>query len=280
VAEKEKYMEPDFQKKLQHIFNEVSAPKVIELLGHPVHIVDPHNSRSLELLSKAYKDIYEPAFPMEEERESLESWLDTLRGGNPVVKIVIAIVGEKIDTETPVIKGISVGCYYNEEDVGLLAYNAIAPEFRNEGLGRVMVEARKQALLGMAKKNGNPLKGVFIECNDPDKVTPEEDCMDPALRLKIFQKWGAKVMPIDYVQPALTKESEKCEKLKLLAYPHPESGEYPAPDGIKGFVNGIYNELARHNGSTPSEDPDRIRIMAQIDALKQAPPAGPRPPSP
>ncbi|MCE9508358.1 MAG: hypothetical protein K8R48_08640 [Alphaproteobacteria bacterium] len=262
----------ELPKKVNGLFNNKAdgALKVTTICGQPVHIVDATNPRSIKLLAEAYKDVYEPAFPLPEERETLENWVNKItKGKQENSTIVLALVVENINAENPTVKGISVGYYYNKVAVGLMAYVAIAPEYRNEGLGRVMVEARKHAFLDLAKSKGSQLKGVFLECNDPEKVKPEDDSFDPATRIKIFQKWGAKVMPIDYVQPPLEIGADKCTKFKLLAYPHPETGQYPAPDDIKAYIEGIYTSCAKYYGCAPEQNPDYIKIMQQIATLRQ-----------
>lgn len=262
-------MEFTKEKTMKDSFNKSASIRTRTIRGYDVHIVDSNSYESLALLSTAYTNVYEPAFPIDTERESLDTFLGNLAGKNPNVNIVIAIVGDDLGMPCSVIKGLSVGYYYNKEDVGLMAYNAIAPEARNQGLGYVMVEARKQALFDLAKIKGGTLKGVFLECNDPEKVKPEEDSFDPAARLAIFQKWGAKILPVDYVQPPLAKGAESCHTLKLLAYPHPASGEYPTPEGIKGFIRGIYAELAKYSPHPPEKNPYYIRTMQQINVLEQ-----------
>jgi GNAT superfamily N-acetyltransferase len=251
------------------------APNSLRLTalgGHSIHAVDPNSQKSLRLLEKAYKEVYETAFPIDEERESMDVWLRNLKGQNPSVNIVVLIAGDKLDTKHPVIKAISVAYYYNKYDSGLLAYNAVAPEFQGQGLGRTMVEARQIALLDVAKSKGRKLGGVFIECNDPAKIKPEDDVMDPATRIKMFERWGARVLPIDYVQPPLGAGRKKCASMKLLAYPHPVTGKYPTNSEIKDFVNGIYGELekylTKHSNLSIKDFHYYKKTMEQIDNMK------------
>jgi len=236
-----------------------------ELRGQSIHTIEPNNKRSLKLLEKAYKEVYEPAFPIDEEREPLDVWVKNLHGGNPAADIVIVVAGEKLDQKKPDIKAISVAYYYGNQDAGLLAYNAVSPAAQGQGLGRTMVEARKAALLDLAKAKGSTLGGTFIECNDPAKVSPEEDVMDPAVRIKMFERWGAVMLPVDYVQPPLEEGGEKCDTLKLLAYPHPETGKYPTKEEIKGYLTGIYTELAKYAGMPPEQNPDYLKSVEQLD---------------
>src|ERR1035437_6358251 len=95
--------------------------RIKQLGGQSVHTVEADNPRSIALLKKAYKEVYEAAFPIDKERESLEAWLDSLKGKNPAAIIVIVIAGDKLDAKDPTLKAISIACYYNKQDAGLLA---------------------------------------------------------------------------------------------------------------------------------------------------------------
>lgn len=256
-----------------------------EVNGHPVHVVEADNPKSLALLQKAYDEVYVPAFPIDEEREDISVWLNNLKGYKPGVQIVIAIAGENLDKPAATLKAISVAYYYADQDAGLLAYNAVSPNAQGQGLGRTMVDARKMALVDFARAKNKPLGAVVIECNDPAKVKPEDDVMDPAVRIRMFEKWGARVVPIDYVQPPLEPGGDKCDTLKLLAYPHPVTGQYPTPAELKAYITGIYKELEANSPMPVEQNPDYIRTVKQLDAMPQGKPfftpkEAPKAPSP
>jgi hypothetical protein len=195
----------------------------------------------LHLLEEAYEDIYVPAFPDAKERESLEKFKKAINGGYDKVQIVVNVLGEHLeDPENYVIKGMSVAYYYEQQNVGLLAYNAISPEHREAGLGKLMVQSRIESLQQIARGQGKELAGVFIECNDPFKVTPAMDSMDPAKRIKVFEKWGARKVPIDYVQPPVTVDGYYTDCLVLMNYPL--DGKYADKDCVESFLRGIYRD--------------------------------------
>lgn len=269
-------MKKDFNKKAHEKL------RLRQLEGNDVHVVEGDNPKSLALLARAYKDVYEAAFPMPEERESLETWLDNLKGGNASAKITISILGDNLDSATPTLKAMTVGYYYDTQNVGLLAYIVTAPTFQGKGLGRAMNEANNYALLQFAKNKSAQLGGIFFEVNDPAKIKPEDDVMDPSKRIAMYKKWGATMIPIDYVQPPLAVGAPACTTLKLMAYRHPETGQYPSKDAVKGYITGIYTELEAYSGHKVSENPDYIRTMKQIDAMPplQAPPANTAKPKP
>lgn len=193
------------------------------------------------LLEEAYEDIYVPAFPDKDERESLKTFQKAVNGKYENVEVVINILGENLeDPDNYVVKGIGIAYYFEKQNVGLLAYNAIAPEHRERGMGKLMVQSRIASLKDIARKAGKELAGVFIECNDPAKVAPEDDSMDPAKRVALFEKWGARRVPIDYVQPPVSKHDDYSENLLLLNYP--VNGKYAGKDVIEGFLRACYRD--------------------------------------
>ncbi|MGZ9097790.1 MAG: hypothetical protein ACXW30_05795 [Micavibrio sp.] len=192
-------------------------------------------------LAQAYDTIYVPAFPEADERESLEKMHNILAGRLPGVDIIINLMGENLKTpDEQIIKGVGIAYYYHPENVGLLAYNAVAPEFMGEGIGKALVHSRIESLKQMAATRGKALRAAFIECNDPAKVHPSEDCMDPAIRIKIFSAWGARPVPLNYIQPPLAPGQNPYHNLKLLNYP--VDGVYAGPADVEAFVLAMYRE--------------------------------------
>lgn len=220
------------------------------------------NRHHNQLLAEAYESIFMAAFPDPNERESLEKLQESLKGGNSNAEIIVNILG--VDLDQPgkrVIKGISIAYYYPKQQVGLLAYNAIAPSAREKGLGKLMVDSRIQALKAAARRRGHSLRGAFIEVNDPAKVDAAHDSMNPADRVAIFTRFGARDIPIDYVQPALSADTLPCDYLKLMSYP--VDGQYADADAVRGYVQGIFQTYAR--GADITTDPHYQRMMTQLD---------------
>ena len=216
-----------------------------------------------ELLERAYNDIYLPAFPIESERESLEKFMQAVNGELPGIGIVINILGENLlDADKRVVKGISVAYLYEAHDTGLLAYNAIAPEHRERGMGKLMVDSRIKSLKQMAAEKGRQLKSVFIECNDPTKVAPEDDSMDPSKRIALFESWGARQVPIDYVQPPLSAEGDYNDTMVLLNYPL--EGRYAGKQEVEQYLRGIYREF--RSDKSPDDDYFFKKMKQQLKA--------------
>ncbi len=216
------------------------------------------------LLEEAYEDIYVPAFPDKNEREGLDKIQKAIAGKYDKLQIVVNILGENLDDqENYVIKGISVAYYFEQQNVGLLAYNAIDPQHREAGLGKLMVDSRIEALKDIAKASGRQLGGVFIECNDPMKVAPEHDSMDPAKRVKLFEKWGARQIPIDYVQPPVSKHDDYSENLLLLNYP--VDGKYADKKVVEDYLRAVYRDFRTDFVQLENGETKKVTLRAEHD---------------
>lgn len=191
------------------------------------------------LLARAWNEIYLPAFPIETERESLEKMERLLTTMDVPVRMVVIVAGNNLDDPASArLHAMSVAYYYPQSAVGLLAYNAVDPGQRARGYGRKMVDARIAALEALAKTDGRRLAAALIEVNDPAKVAPGEDSMDPAKRIALFEKWGARLIDLAYVQPPLEPGAAFCDTLRLMAYP--VAGEMPGSLALKGFIEEVY----------------------------------------
>jgi hypothetical protein len=189
-----------------------------------------------KLLIRAHDEVYVPSFPIEEERDPLELWLKRLRENpeNSEYRYAIFIAGDCLDTpEESVLKGISVGIYYREAQAGLMAYNAIAPSARGNGLGRLMVGLRQDAFETMAADTNQTLNAVYVEINDSEKIDAKDDIYDPRKRERLFKSWGAVHIPIEYVQ------KNGFDGLKLMFYPDPKR-QTPSFGDVEKFINVMH----------------------------------------
>lgn len=229
--------------------------------------INPAEAGHAELLREAYDDVYVPAFPIDDERQPLQVWMDRAHPDSKSSnKYVVIVAGTNLnDPETRQIEGISVGIYYGNAQVGLMAYNAIRPTCQGGGLGHAMVNARIDAFQNLADSRGEDLRGVFLEVNDPAQVKAEDDSFDPAKRLAIFKKWGAQEVAINYIQPALDEDKAKFDKLKLLSYPT-RDGVRPDADAVHDFLYALYKGCGYAH---PEKDPDFIHMKAELYDLNR-----------
>jgi GNAT superfamily N-acetyltransferase len=172
------------------------------------------------LLARFYDELYLPAFA--HQREPLEVWRRQLWGAAwPYeLSIVVACEGERID-------GGIVSELYPASACGFLTYLVVAPAAREAGLGRSLLEGARRALAARARARGLTLRAVFGEVAD-------------AARLARFERWGARAVELDYVQPSLGPGLARDPALRLIAF---FDGEPPAtlPGAVVGdFVRELY----------------------------------------
>ncbi len=244
---------------------EQTAPEVIQIdFSVPSH---------RKLLQRAYKEVYMPAFPIEEERTPLGLWMKRLEDNGPDVQFryAIFVAGDNLQSaDTCTLKGLSVGIYYREAQAGLMDYNAVAPSARGQGLGKVMVELRRKAFYDMAEEAGHELRGIYLEINDPEQVNAHEDSYSPEAREKLFKKWGALHIPINYIQPAITPGQIPFERIKLMCYPL-DNPDIPTFSDVGRFINAL------HHGK---KGPDYQTTMNSLVALSFKDAATPYPQGP
>lgn len=152
-------------------------------------------------------------------------WKRALRGELPYELTI------RVALDQDAIAGAVAYERYPRSGCGLVTYMVVAPTARRQGLGRQLLREATQALLDA----GAPL--VLGEVSDPTMHGE-----DASVRLARFQRWGARVLGVRYIQPALSPELGRDRGLVLIAL----AGEAPLPDAISGgvvraFVNELYD---------------------------------------
>jgi len=168
-----------------------------------------------------------------------------------VVRLVLA--GEEI------LGGI---CYerYPRSRCGLVTYMVVAPAARGQGLGEQLLRAASKALYD----GGAP--AVFGEVLDHGVLAREHGDFAAASaargRLERFQRWGARIAEVRYVQPALAPGLHRDRDLLLIVL----AGEEPVPadlpeEVVRGFLEELY---AVTEGGPPDPEivlPERVPLV-------------------
>jgi GNAT superfamily N-acetyltransferase len=178
------------------------------------------------LLARFYDELYLPAFA--HQREPLEVWRRQLWGEAWPYELSIVIAGESLDDAAAArLDGGIVSELYPASACGFLTYLVVAPAAREAGLGRSLLDGARRALAARAQARGLTLRAVFGEVAD-------------AARLARFERWGARAVEIDYVQPSLGPGLARDPDLRLIAF---FDGEPPAtlPGAVVAdFVRELY----------------------------------------
>lgn len=224
-------------------------------------VIDVENEASMELLREAYHGIFVPAFPNEDDRESLEQLETYLAVPDGQSKVLAIVAGKNLDdADRRDIMGIATCCYYQDSATGSLAYNAIAPQYRNRGLGQALVQERIAALQQAATADGTKLRGVFIDIHNPALTPAEEDSMNPVLRQKIFEKWGARKIPFDTVWPAVEEGKPRLHNFITLGYAI--DGVWPDAGTTLDYYRSIFTAF---DVKDIDNDADFLKMKHQLD---------------
>jgi GNAT superfamily N-acetyltransferase len=210
-----------------------------------------------DLLDAFYDGIYLGAFA--DRREPREVWKRRLWGGTPgPYELTVELAGEHLDD--PARRDIHAGVVferYPASGCGLVTYLVVAPAQRGRGLGR-------RLLTGAVERLAAPL--VLGEVGDPASLAQ-------------FLRWGARVLDVRYVQPALGPGLARDRSLQLVALP----GAAPLPDTVPGArVAAFLAELYAVTEGTPPAGPDdelRALLAAIPETVRLSPSAAPRTPS-
>jgi GNAT superfamily N-acetyltransferase len=189
-----------------------------------------------------HRGIYWDAFAAQ--HEPVTSWHAALRGEAAYeLRIDLALDGEAIAAGITSERYPRSGC-------GLVTYLTVAPAYRRLGLGERLLKAATVNL------RGAPF--VVGEVNDPERAT-HEPADEAWSRLRRFQRWGARVADVRYVQPSLGDGLARDRDLLLIVFP-------PFPPTISGstlrsFLEEFYEST---EGGPPDPEiavPDVVRLI-------------------
>ncbi len=171
---------------------------------------------SLALLGRFYRQTYTAEFPHPDERESLENMEEYLRkkaqgwyGRNNYHVLLL------LDEGAPVAG--SIIDYLEEPATGVIEFLVVDPRSRGQGLGRRLLLMTEDALREDARRAGAEICAIVAEMNDPFRLTPHPDNLDPFVRASIWHSWGYGRIDFPYVQPALSEDQEPVQNLLLMA---------------------------------------------------------------
>lgn len=227
-----------------------------------LEIITITNHDDEELLEEFHGGIYWDAFA--EQQEPVAVWKRALWGGASPYELTIRIAGRALRDRArrEILGGIAFE-RYPRSGAGLVTYMVIAPAAQRQGLGRQLQRAAAATLFAA----GAP--AVFGEVNDPRLIGHGVDEPLDAMwrRLERNQAWGARVVDVRYVQPALAPGLARDHGLCLIAL----AGAQPLPQAMAGgIVRDFIDELyAITEGVAPdrellAEIPDRVALVELV----------------
>lgn len=201
------------------------------------------------LLERFYAELYLPAF--HHQREPLEAWTRQLWGDAAPYDLSIVLAGDDLDdaARARLDAGI-VSELYPASGCGFLTYLVVAPHCRRAGLGKRLLDGARRALADRAAARGVPLHAVFGEVANPAHLTGYT-ATAAAERLARFERWGARVLDLPYVQPSLGPGLARDPSLLLIAF-----FDGPPPASMPGAVVAAF--LAELYAVTEGVTPDLV----------------------
>lgn len=149
--------------------------------------------------------------------------------------------------------------YYPKSKSGLLTYIVVSDSFKGKGLSKILMSEIQNQL----KINHSDIKALFAESNS-DKVDESKDVMNPKLRRKILNKLGFFYLNFDYIQPALSEESQKCKNLLLAIHKDYLISERIKSDSVLNWLEDFWNTLC---GDKYLNDSDWIKTKEYLDKV-------------
>lgn len=215
------------------------------------------------LLSRFYADVLTPSFHTDE-LEPLEWFAQGLRQENEtavVASIALGSCGEVL--------GGLVAARYSGSNVLLLVYLAVRPDARCLGIG--------SRLLRVVAPQWYTDPTVLLavgEVHDPRcwSGTPGEN---PAARLRLYERLGARVLAIPFIQPALKPGGKRVYGDLLMAFHVKSSASVVRSDQpqvradlVSTFVRRYYEVT---EGAVSSEDLEVLRLLDYIESRSEIP---------
>jgi GNAT superfamily N-acetyltransferase len=202
------------------------------------------------LLARFYDELYLPAFA--HQREPLEAWTRQLWGAAAAYELSIVLAGADLDDAARArLDGGIVSERYPSSACGFLTYLVVAPHARRAGLGRHLLDGARAAL-------GPHTRAIFGEVANPALLSGAAHAAALA-RLTRFIRWGARVLDLAYVQPALGPGLTRDPSLLLIAvFSGAPPASLPGPL-VAAFLDELYTatEGASPGFEVPAEIPLR-----------------------
>jgi GNAT superfamily N-acetyltransferase len=215
-----------------------------------------------ELLRALHGDLFRRFFPDPDEQEGPDDWAPRLWGDaaaqNPEQHGFVA----GTDLDDPAARRLDGFAFverYRDSRCGLLSYIAVADRCRGQGLGRTLFDLAVASARAAAERDGAPLRAVFAEIHDPRRVRASDDVIDPHRRLAIMVRLGARLVPVEYVQPALGPAGNPSDRLMLLVFPNEAEDELDS-EVVRGFLREYYASL-----DAAPDDAGIARMLSELD---------------
>jgi GNAT superfamily N-acetyltransferase len=224
-------------------------------------------SQDLGLLRQAYDEVLRPSFLPDE----LPSWDFLLAGFTPPARQCVAVLHEEAPRGARSVRAVAVTNWRDGRHVGTLSYLATAPAHRGTGSGGRLIAEHAQHWPALG------LSTVLGEVHDP-RLHPETDAERPLDRLRFYDRHGARLVGVPWVQPALSSDTKRSGGMLLIVLP-PVPRAIPAGDLTEwaleyyleaegsSATDGDLGALLTRFGERPSWSPVPVMSFTEVEPL-------------
>jgi len=210
--------------------------------------VETLDSRDERGVSRFYRRILAPHF-RPGELGSEEDIVAGLRDGSATALVARTEDGELV--------GGSVCEWFPRSRVLLLSYIAVLPGHRSQGVGTRILEAGLRSWTA-----GFSPALIVAEVEDPRHYDDDTAFGDPVRRVRLYERIGARVLPLPYFQPALAPGQERVRHLMLMVL-----GGSAAPAGAREVDGRVVERflaeyLEAAEGVARPADPEARQLLA------------------
>lgn len=182
-----------------------------------LHLIAPDlNTQELEWLRSFDERIFRPAFPNEDERESLFDDILPRLGSLSEVPHSYLILAVR---DMEVLGGLICDWYASCHSLEII-YIAISSGDRNKGMGSKLLKEGTAKIVQAIEKGSDRVKRIYFETENPGKPQNERHfVMELKNRLRFFGKHGGCVLLENYYQPPLSETKNWADNMMLCTLP-------------------------------------------------------------
>src|SRR5262249_16163448 len=187
-----------------------------------------------------------------DQAETRSEWSARIEGTKktqPVMRIVVAV--DSVDSQERVVGGVAAE-YYRAAECVLATYLYVEHPYRRHRHARSLLEEawRTCALIGL-------VRAVFSEAEWPEALE-SLNALAPEIatargRLRFFARLRARLIAIDYVQPALDRSKQPVVSLRLFVLPLGADAPVGTDEAVAAtagtFLDAFYAALAEGSGA-------------------------------
>jgi hypothetical protein len=229
--------------------------------------IDQHEHLLLEYEQK----IFIKAFPDADERESfVEDIIPRIKDSENTLIRTYCILA--VDDTHAAVGGLVADWYPGCGSLELI-YIAVDPDRRKGKIGKNILDKGIELIQQALKEKEETVKAIFLEVDIPTTVMEASNSMDPIARLKVWDAWGAKRIPINYTQPPLSKGKQPVSNLMLMCltgHGTPIQESIPA-DTLKEFLTDFYKGLDAEGSEYLVQMCEDVDIISEEEKIELFP---------